>query len=440
MAAPSEDNNETVEKEEMEHTTTHTSEQPAAASLKDPPLVVLSYDSAQQSAHYTAAKACLNAGNFEEALETIEKGINDTKETLLKLGKTDDQISFHESMAPFHYLYGTTLLYSIEETEDTTKAPTQGEDELEDTQIAWENLELARTILERMQNKNHQRNLDLAQVYLRSGDLHRMNGRYQDAVEDFNCCLKLREGNPELGPYNRKIADTHYNLGLAYMLLVTDKPAAEEGEDGQPVPAPTPTAEDKAKDAANRAFSLHHYFMCGKTLCGQMATLCGKDADSFVSVTSDVPSLKSTGEEGDVDSPEATQRKLMVLSGRVQELLQSKGAISDPELFEELTQLFEEIVETVQEAENSEKGVQEVTDMKASIAAAIAGQTEESVNDAADGDTKPTAVATIGFGSSAATSATAAARPVMVVKKKKRQADGDAKLSSSQAKRLRSSE
>ena len=82
-------------------------------------------------------------------------------------------MELQESLAPLYYLYGTTLLYSVEESDvmmakgggnaaaDVELEPVEprGEEEgeeaavavdpAEDLQIAWENLDLARSIVSR---------------------------------------------------------------------------------------------------------------------------------------------------------------------------------------------------------------------------------------------------------------------------------------------------
>ena len=51
-------------------------------------------------------------GDFEAALSSIELGITSA------LSLLSEQDELHESIAPLYYLYGTTLLYSIEESQE----------------------------------------------------------------------------------------------------------------------------------------------------------------------------------------------------------------------------------------------------------------------------------------------------------------------------------
>ena len=135
------------------------------------------YEGSQSSRHYTVAKTLLSSGDFETALATIEEGIQSLQQQL------PEGQSLHEAMAPFHYLYGTTLLYSIEESTDPQQpmGDTGDDSTADDMELAWEHLDLARTITE-----THQPNktLDLAQIYLRLGDLQRQNGQEENAGAD----------------------------------------------------------------------------------------------------------------------------------------------------------------------------------------------------------------------------------------------------------------
>jgi hypothetical protein len=193
-----------------------------------PPSLVPSYTSSELSENYLLAKQHLNTGNFEDALDILEQELENTK-TLLTMASTSTQgtstitgdtntgsqqqlqlhpqeriidADVHPSLAPLHYLYGTTLLYSLEEAKDdngqdmatmTTILPPQDENDQnqdnndegndhqsaavnynplahlsesttvnpdlvpavadnadDDMEIAWENFEVARHIIETM--------------------------------------------------------------------------------------------------------------------------------------------------------------------------------------------------------------------------------------------------------------------------------------------------
>ena len=436
--------------------------------LKEPPTKPApkapTYRDSQNSEHYLTAKAFLQSGDFEEALSTIELGFVATKaqlSTVLGAENVEDVAAVHESMAPLHYLYATTLLYQIEESSsesamttmtapppaasssdngsDDSNPPSVNETHAEDIEIAWENFETARMIMESMLTSNgtaedmEQIKLDLAQVCLREADLEKLNGRYSDATRDYTDSLKYLEesGSDKIGPYDRKIADVHYNLSLVYMLQVAETKAAgdEQGDSGGVAAAAAgpqaPAAVDEKRVAFLRSRGFHHAFVCGRTLCGQIAFLCGADPDEFLSKAElDVPNFKTTGEEDtvagdDVDHPQIASLKLKSLRKHVATL---QPLEEQTDKVQDLLELLAEIQETIDEAERSEEGVHQVSAMKAEISAAVSAQTGP--------DQEDSATATNAFGASTASVAasTVAAQPVMAVRKKKKRDADDAKL------------
>jgi tetratricopeptide (TPR) repeat protein len=389
------------------------------SNLKAPPASSIpTYQSSEDSRYYMVAKTLLNDGDFETALTTIEEGIEWTKARL----PTDEDNTLHESMAPFHYLYGTTLLYSIEESTEGLQQMTtvessgeEGGDEepVEDMEIAWENLDTARTILERMlaaEPENDKLKADLAQVFLREGDLQRQNGAYDAAVADYTACLQYREQNSTIPVYSRKIADVHCNLGLVYFNLVVETKIPED---------PVQADETSKKLAFARSRGFYHYYECAKNFGGMLAELCGADPTEMLRKAEQIPQFKSTGDEGDNDDhPRIISMKLRNLRTLVAKLEAPEPA---QEEVADFIAVLQEIQETVDEAETSEKGVAEASAMKDEITALVAAQaaSEEMVDEATGANN------TIGFGSAAAAASTAAAQPVMMMVKKKKKRDAD---------------
>lgn len=406
------------------------------------------YESIQASQRHKVAKTLLDNGDFEDALVTIEEGLVEIKEQLLAANMSPEQVEFHPALGPYHYLYGTTLLYSVEESsadDGLQPVPQQeeGEDPTEDTQIAHENLDIARVVVERYleslesgkksdestaQTKSVDAlRLDLAQIRLREGDLHRLNGKYDEALQDYQACLDLRKASKELGPYDRKLADVHYNLGLVYSLKVAEAsttssdPSATAAVAGAPTAAAassdpeTPPLSPQELDEA-RCKAAYHHLQCGRVLGGQLANYSGLDAKEFLrQVDAAMPSQKTTGEEGEshLDSPARCRLHLRTLREHV-------GNLPLDGLEHEMTsilEVLEELQETMDEAESAEAGVQQVASMKAAIsAAAAASNAETTQGETSDGaDAAPAA-----FGSQAASAVTATAQPVMAVRKKKR--------------------
>lgn len=221
----------------------------------------MSYVTTKQSVEYTNASQQMKDGDFEMALSTLVDFMGVTRASC-----SDNEM--HESMAPLYYLYGTTLLYSVEESDDMVanssalpaqatlqqeeskspdvgaegddakKVPTksfastvdipvvtdadqtkndveaamalqqqeQQDQQAEDLQIAWENLEMARTILVTIMKVGFEdvdKMLDLAQIYNRLGDLQKANNNYVGAIEDYTRCLDVRKRI--LGHFDRMV-------------------------------------------------------------------------------------------------------------------------------------------------------------------------------------------------------------------------------------------
>jgi len=81
-------------------------------------------------------------------------------------------------------------------------------------QLAWEFLELARLIFLRQDSKESQ--LNLGEVYLKLGEIQLEQEQFGTAAEEFQKCLDLQLKH--LQPDDRLIAETAYNMGLAYSL------------------------------------------------------------------------------------------------------------------------------------------------------------------------------------------------------------------------------
>ena len=411
--------------------------------LKDPPAALqeLTYASTQSSDAFLLAKNLLQDGDFETALETIATYMSEIASLL-----PQEDASVHEAMAPLYYLYGTTLLYSIEESSDihammlptTTRDGNNDEEEPDDSQIAWENLETARHIVQRIVSSSTAASpstdiqLDLAQIHSRLGDLLKANGNYADAIADYQACLNIRLRL--LGPYDRKVASMYHALGLVYMML------ASEGDTKQQ--DATTTEQEHCGTPAQmdeyRRKSIQMYVECAKSFAGQIAFWCGANPEDILA---DVPDGggKTTGMDKDelalVSSSSNTVR---AIRERVNSLntTSSTTAGENQETVQELKELLDEIQETIDEVQTSKEGIKQVAQMKAKAKADVDGSVETTNH--ADGSTT-----TIGFGTStvnirhvaAATAvapthaAASDAKPMMmVVKKKRRQTENDEKM------------
>ncbi|CAM9751728.1 unnamed protein product [Lampetra planeri] len=87
-------------------------------------------------------------------------------------------------------------------------------EEVSHMQLAWEMLDLARVICTRQRNREAQ--LHAAEALLKLGELGLEKDNYQQATEDFLQCLAIQQ--KYLEPDSRHLAETHYQLGIAYSL------------------------------------------------------------------------------------------------------------------------------------------------------------------------------------------------------------------------------
>merc|ERR1739838_234117 len=97
------------------------------------------------------------------------------------------------------------------------KAEGEKKDEDEDVsnhQLAWEMLELAKVIYQKQESGNTAMSLKTVQVFLKLGEVGLESETYPQSIEDFHSCLKIQEKHLEAD--NRCLAETHYQLGVAY--------------------------------------------------------------------------------------------------------------------------------------------------------------------------------------------------------------------------------
>mmetsp|Transcript_782 Transcript_782/g.1226 ORF Transcript_782/g.1226 Transcript_782/m.1226 type:complete len:541 (-) Transcript_782:402-2024(-) len=340
--------------------------------------LALTYESTKECVFYSNAKKYLNEGNFESALNSVEKGIK----TILSLLPSADEL--HPCLAPLYYMYGTTLLYSIEESSDNPESSVMAQQGVEDEtagdlQISWENLEMARSILSSITTSSSgdkillkERQNDLAQVYMRLGDLSRHNGHYSDAINDYDKCGTLRKS--VLGLWNRKVADTEYCLGMTCMLLAAEgeknlQPIAEEQTAVKSSDA-TPENENKvilSIDEINeyRNKSISHYLECGRVMGGIISSLSGQDPSDIDynfnkerSVDINVGSSMLMKENASVDA----SKKLNMIRSHVSKMEASDH--SDSDLVCDMKEILDEIQEAIDTADDDREGLRDVNAMK----------------------------------------------------------------------------
>ncbi|CAD7694097.1 unnamed protein product [Nyctereutes procyonoides] len=86
------------------------------------------------------------------------------------------------------------------------------EEEIGNLELAWDMLDLAKIIFKRQETKKAQ--LYAAQAHLKLGEVSVESENYVQAVEEFQACLNLQE--QYLEAHDHLLAETHYQLGLAY--------------------------------------------------------------------------------------------------------------------------------------------------------------------------------------------------------------------------------
>jgi hypothetical protein len=356
-----------------------------------------------------------------------------------------------------------------EEQEDVQPDPT------EDLQIAWENLDIARTILSRLVDtfdptsidsttisfkseedtttsttvytKEEQRELllDLAQIHTRLGDVQRANGA-TSSVDDYARSLEIRRA--VLGEFDKLVADNHYCLAQAYGEAPSKEKEREDGAlgivaalSGNSQPSESGDGMSKEEIAECLVKSIDHYLACGVSFAGYLANMCGKDAVELTTVEENESNAAAAASMGG-DGSSTHSRTLEVIRHRIAELTPLDEANMDR--FNDTKEILDEIQETLDTAEGSEEALKAVHAMKENEIRKHSGKGGEEVVDESGATTTigfgaaTTSVAaaasttTIGFGAAGSTTATAA--PMMVVKKKKKPVTNDGGATAKRAK------
>ena len=404
----------------------------------------LTYFSTKESPFFTEAKSFLQVGDFEAALSKIEKGLT----TLLT--EVPDSNELHSVLGPLYYLYGTTLLYSIEESqenpEDSVMAA-QADDGVGagDLQIAWENLETARNILSKMSDckggQEEERLLDLAQIYCRLGDLSRHNGQYEQAIADYeDCCEKRRSCLIDDKLWDRRIADVEYSLGMTCLLLASEGEKNLLNENDEPdskseIPAGIASIAAEASIETNegekkvnltaeeitamREKSIRHYVQCGRILGGIIGCMCGSNPHEIGVIDSSLDNdhnKKCAAKEGkgaaktgdEAVSLSSIHEKASDALGKIrQRVVKLKPSKTESEeKLHDLREMLDEIQETVDTCEKDREGLRDVSIMRKKAEEDIKKSDKKSCPDDENvsADTKTAATTTVGFASSNITS------------------------------------
>jgi len=356
-----------------------------------------------ENADFVQGRKLVNDGNYDDAIDLFTKLLETTIE------QTGDDMAL--VVAPLYFQYGSALLIKAEESSevfgdavDTSEpSPSGGAEEEdvgedagassssasssssggekasvmdtavdtamamassqsatdEDVEIAWQVLELAKKIFYTHESHEGVKEI-LGKVHLRLGDLQKLNGKFADAVADFDKCLEIRAS---IFPANdRRIADVHYSLAQA----------CEYG-------AAEPELADQAESF--RTKSLEHYKAC---------------AAVFSSLIKALEAPKEEGAAGCDGKAGKEASPTSVTTASKEKLPPAADPCKTAEL-NELRDIYDELTET--------------------IAAAQEGQRVPHPADAPAGsdDGAKAGVTTIGFGAPSSASAAAASTGVTTI-------------------------
>eukprot|EP01120_Amphizonella_sp_Union-15-10_P014987 TRINITY_DN7512_c0_g1_i1.p1 TRINITY_DN7512_c0_g1~~TRINITY_DN7512_c0_g1_i1.p1 ORF type:complete len:390 (-),score=117.34 TRINITY_DN7512_c0_g1_i1:40-1209(-) len=110
---------------------------------------------------------------------------------------------------------------SEEDGDEDEDNKSKTEDPLDTLEIAWEVLELSRLIY----SKDVTKNLELSDVHLLLGNVALEGEQMELAIEEYIKSLKIRE---DFGADERRIAESHFQLGLVYTFLPEGNLKAQE--------------------------------------------------------------------------------------------------------------------------------------------------------------------------------------------------------------------
>ncbi|CAH8676435.1 unnamed protein product [Schistosoma haematobium] len=95
---------------------------------------------------------------------------------------------------------------------ESEAAKSDDEDEVSNLQIAWEVIEVAKKLFS--QKDDEESKLNVAECLEKLGEISREKEDYDQAVLDLKECLEIRTST--LGQKDRRVAESHYQLGTTY--------------------------------------------------------------------------------------------------------------------------------------------------------------------------------------------------------------------------------
>jgi tetratricopeptide (TPR) repeat protein len=181
-------------------------------------------------------------------------------------------------------------------TNDEAKDELAEADNLEDLQLAWENLDTARHILEQL-NETHNEHL-LSDVYIRLGDLLRIEEQPRAAADEYLKALTIRLRT--CPPHDRMLCDAHFSLAMAYVDLSSEKFATGEALE-------------------SKRLALEHYLKAREVLQQEVAVKAGtekvEEAQELVDeLTETIEALQADLQSGGTSSS-STQGQIVTTIG-----------------------------------------------------------------------------------------------------------------------------
>ena len=160
--------------------------------------------------------------NFEEKIEEKDNNLDEVKKNQEQLNELQNALQNNE----------VEEMNGLENNERKLN-----EDEIEDLQVAWENIETSRAILQKYLDE--QKNLDkkdrehflrkLSHCYLRLGDIENRKENFKEGIVEYKNSLEVLKGFEE-EKKSRRIAEVYFLLGNSYIYEFEDN-ALENGLD-----------------------------------------------------------------------------------------------------------------------------------------------------------------------------------------------------------------
>ncbi|XP_060078152.1 protein HGV2-like isoform X2 [Ylistrum balloti] len=155
----------------------------------------------------------------KSADEQFEKGDMEGESSSTKNSTEDEEEEGTEEEGTEEDEDESEAVDTAEEGDNSQEEGSQGEkegeenaDDVSNLQLAWEMLELAKVIY--LKDEDKEAKLKASDAYLKLGEVSLETEQYAQSISDFTECLNIQKS--VLDPDDRSLAETYYQLGLAY--------------------------------------------------------------------------------------------------------------------------------------------------------------------------------------------------------------------------------